>query len=184
MPPFVADESDSNPSTAPQNDGRNSSDIAAPATDKEDAMDRSGPQIGIDARGPRGGFTLIELMITVAIVAILAAIAFPSYAVFMKRSRRGDTESAMMDIAQREQQYLLDTRTYAPNVAALNTTVPADVTAYYTIQICQTAAPCAAPGGAPPTFVVIATPIAGSAQAGDPTLTLDNTGVKSPANVW
>ncbi|HEY6824882.1 MAG TPA: type IV pilin protein [Steroidobacteraceae bacterium] len=148
-------------------------------------MDRLGPvQTGIDARRRSGGFTLIELMITVAIVAILAAIALPSYSIFMKRSRRGDTESSMMDIAQREQQYLLDTRTYAPNVAALNTTVPADVTAYYTIQICQTAVPCAAPGGAPPTFVVIATPIAGTAQAGDPTLTLDNTGVKGPAGVW
>ena len=132
----------------------------------------------------RSGFTLIELMITVVIVAILASIAFPSYATFMKKSRRGDTESAMMDIAQREQQYLLDTRTYAPTIAVLNTTIPMAVTAYYTIQICRTAAPCAAPGGAPPTFVVIATPIAGSAQAGDPTLTLDNTGAKSPASVW
>ncbi len=148
-------------------------------------MDRSGPiQSTIDARARDGGFTLVELMITVVIVAILASIAFPSYATFMKRSRRGDAESTLMDIAQREQQYLLDTRTYAPNVAALNTTVPADVTAYYTIQICQTAVPCAAPGGAPPTFVVIATPIAGSVQAGDFTLTLDNTGAKSPASAW
>ena len=135
-------------------------------------------------RNRNSGFSLIELMVAVAIVAILAAIALPSYAAFMKRSRRADTEAAMVDIAQREQQYLLDTRTYAPNVAALNTTVPADVTAYYNIQICQTAAPCAAPGGAPPTFVVIATPIAGTPQAGDPTLTLDNTGAKAPANVW
>jgi type IV pilus assembly protein PilE len=42
-----------------------------------------------------------------------------------------------------------------------------------------------APGGAaPPTYVITATPIAGSPQAGDYTLTLDNTGVKSPAGVW
>jgi type IV pilus assembly protein PilE len=141
-------------------------------------------QSAIDARARSRGFTLIELMITVVIVAILASIAFPSYATFMKKSRRGDAETAMMDIAQREQQYLLDTRTYAPNVATLNTTVPTTVTAYYTIQICQTPAPCAAPGGAPPTFVVIATPIAGSAQAGDPVLTIDNTGAKAPTNVW
>lgn len=136
------------------------------------------------ARSRLGGFSLIELMIAVAIVAILASIAFPSYAAFMKRSRRGDAESAMMDIAQREQQYLLDTRTYAPTAAALQTTIPVAVSAYYTIQICSTAVPCAAPGGAPPTFVIIATPIAGSVQAGDPTLTLDNTGAKSPTSVW
>jgi type IV pilus assembly protein PilE len=133
--------------------------------------------MALNARARKRGFTLIELMITVAVVAILAAIAFPSYATFMKKSRRGDAEATLMDIAQREQQYLLDTRTYAATVAALNTTIPADVSAYYTIVI--------APGGAaPPTYVITATPIAGSPQAGDYTLTLDNTGVKSPAGVW
>ena len=151
-------------------------------------MDRSGVfHMAIDARGHESGFTLIELMITVAVVAILAAIAFPSYAMFMQKSRRGDAEATLMDIAQREQQYLLDTRTFAPDVVTLygaNAAIPADVSAYYTIQICQTTAPCAAPGGAPPTFAIIATPIAGSPQAGDYTLTLDNTGVKSPASVW
>ncbi len=148
-------------------------------------MDRSDSvKVAIDVRNRASGFTLVELMMVCAVVAILAAIAFPSYAVFMKKSRRGDVEATLMDIAQREQQYLLDTRTYAPDVATLNTSIPADVSAYYTIQICQTTAPCAAPGGIPPTFAIIATPIAGSPQAGDYTLTLDNTGAKSPANVW
>ena len=147
-------------------------------------MGRSGFfHMAIEAGGETG-VTLIELLITMAVVAILAAIAFPSYALFMKKSRRGDAEATLMDIAQREQQYLLDTRAYAPDVVTLNTSIPADVSAYYTIQICQTTAPCAAPGGAPPTFAIIATPIAGSPQAGDFTLTLDSTGVKSPASVW
>ena len=177
--PFVADENDSNPSTAPQNDGGKYGDMAAPRQmTGGQVMDRSVHiQSAIEARSRRGGFTLIELMITVVIVAILASIAFPSYATFMKKSRRGDTEAVMMDIAQREQQYLLDSRTYAPTVAALNTTIPVAVSSYYNIVI-------AAPGGAPPTFVVTATPKAGTAQAGDPTLTLNNTGVKSPTSVW
>jgi len=148
-------------------------------------MDPSGVfHMAIAARRLRRGFTLIELMITVAVVAILAAIALPSYNLFMKKSRRGEAEAALMDIAQREQQYLLDTRTYAPSIATLSTTIPVDVTTYYTVQICQTTVPCAAPGGAPPTFAIIATPIAGSPQAGDYTLTLDNTGAKTPAGVW
>jgi type IV pilus assembly protein PilE len=130
------------------------------------------------------GFTLVELMVVCAIAAILFAIAVPSYALFMKKSRRGDTESTLMDIAQREQQYLIDARAYAPDIATLNTTIPADVSAYYTVQICRTTAPCVAPGGTPPTFAIIATPIAGTAQAGDYTLTLDNTGAKTPTSVW
>src|SRR5207248_5706263 len=111
------------------------------------------------ARSRMRGMTLIELMVAVAIVSILVSIAVPSYASFMKKSRRGDTESTLMDIAQREQQYLIDARAYAPDTATLGTTVPADVSAYYTIQICRTAVPCAAPGGTPPTFAIIATPI-------------------------
>ena len=131
------------------------------------------------------GFTLVELMIAVAVVAILTSIALPSYALYVKKSRRGETESALMDIAQREQQYLLDARAYAPDTATLNTTVPVDVSAYYTVQICRTPVlPCNPPGGTPPAFAVIATPIAGTAQAGDYTLTLDNTGAKGPAGVW
>ena len=65
-------------------------------------MDRSGNiQFRVGGRGRPRGFTLIELMITVAVVAILAAIAFPSYATYVKKSRRGDAEATLMDIAQR-----------------------------------------------------------------------------------
>lgn len=137
------------------------------------------------------GFTLVELMVVGGIIAILMAIAIPSYAFFMKQSRRSDAEATLMDIAQREQQYLNDARVYAPTPAALYnlpaaSAVPVDVSTYYTVSICQQAPPaaCNPPGGAPPTFVVVATPIAGSPQAGDFTLTLDNTGLRGPAAAW
>ena len=147
-------------------------------------MDRSGVfHMARDAGARESGVTLIELVVAMAVVAILAAVAFPSYATFMKKSRRGDAEATLMDIAQREQQYLLDTRAYAPDgtlyggATGSPIPVPADVSAYYTITI-------TVPGGAPPTFTATATPIAGSQQAGDYTLTLDSTGAKSPASVW
>ncbi|TMK72695.1 MAG: type IV pilin protein [Actinobacteria bacterium] len=130
----------------------------------------------LPARRAAGGFSLIELMVTVAIVAILLGIAVPSYSLYMKRSRRGEAESALMDIAQREQTYLLDQRAYA-DLATLNPSVSSDVTSYYTVAI-------APPGATPPTFTVTATPKAGTAQAGDYTLTIDNTGAKTPTNVW
>jgi type IV pilus assembly protein PilE len=144
----------------------------------------------LKTRARTHGFTLIELMIVVVIVSILLAIAIPGYSSYMRKSRRSDTEATMMDIAQREQQYLNDTRAYAPDTTTLagggTTLVPGDVSAYYTITICQAPPPaaCNPPGGAPPTFVVVATPIAGTPQAADPVLTLDNTGARAPASVW
>ena len=153
-------------------------------------MQGSGSHRTLRRRARVRGFTLVELLVVCVIVAILFAVAVPSYGYFMRKSRRGDTEATMMDIAQRQAQYLNDNRAYAPDTTTLagggTTLVPGDVSAFYTITICAAAPPaaCAAPGGAPPTFVVIATPIAGSTQAADPQLTLDNTGVRLPANVW
>ena len=131
------------------------------------------------------GFTLIELMIAVAVVGILAAIAYPSYQKYLIKSRRASAQATLMDIAQREQQYLLDARGYAPDLATLGVTPPSNVSSVYTITICQTtASPCVAPGGTPPVFAAIAQPIAGSAQASDSTLSITSTGVKSPSNLW
>lgn len=64
------------------------------------------------------GFTLIELMITVAIVAILAAIAYPSYEGYLKRSRRSEAQQLLAAIANREAQYLLDSRMYTNVIGA------------------------------------------------------------------
>jgi type IV pilus assembly protein PilE len=123
------------------------------------------------------GFTLIELMIAVAIVAIVAMIAIPSYTAQMVKGRRSSAEAVLMDIAQREQQYLLDVRGYAYSAATLNTTIPVDVSTYYTITFPN-------PVAGPPNFTAVATPIAGTAQAGDVVLKIDNTGAKTPANLW
>jgi len=116
-------------------------------------------------------------MIAVAIVAIIAMIAIPSYTSQMVKGRRSSAEAVLMDIAQRQQQYLLDVRGYAPDLATLNTTIPVNVSAYYTVTIDPL------PAGVP-TFTARAVPIAGTAQAGDVVLTIDNTGAKTPAGTW
>ena len=77
------------------------------------------------------GFTLIELMITVAIIGILAAVAYPSYQNYLLKGRKGAAQAFLLLAAQRQQQYFLDNRSFAADFAALGMTVPADVTPYY-----------------------------------------------------
>jgi type IV pilus assembly protein PilE len=123
------------------------------------------------------GFTLIELMIAVAIVTILASIAYPSYQSHLVKARRSAAQGHLMDIAQMQQRYLLDARSYAPDMLTLNMTTPNDVSSYYTIAITNTPGP-------PPTFTATATPKAGTSQASDVPLSIDNVGVKMPTNIW
>ncbi|MBK1731990.1 hypothetical protein CKO41_09340 [Thiococcus pfennigii] len=61
---------------------------------------------------PRG-FTLIELMITVAIVGILAAIAYPSYQEQIRKARRADAQAALLELAQFMERYYTMNNTYA-----------------------------------------------------------------------
>lgn len=123
------------------------------------------------------GFTLVELMVAVAILGILASIVLPSYQDYLRKGRRSAAQSVLMDVAQKQQQYLLDSRSYASDLSTLNITVPSDVSKYYAITL-------TAADGAPPTFTATATPKSGTDQASDPTLTIDNTGKKAPADKW
>ena len=58
------------------------------------------------------GFTLIEVMITVAVIAILAAVALPNYFDYVTRSRLVEAKTNLADMRTRLEQYFLDNRTY------------------------------------------------------------------------
>jgi type IV pilus assembly protein PilE len=119
------------------------------------------------------GFTLIELVVVVAIIGILVAIAFPSYQGHLRKGRRAQAESFLMEVANSQQQYLLDARAYAPDLATLGKTPPTDVSNFYNLRV-VTATP-------PPSFTISANPIVGSQQEPDGVLSIDNTGAKSRA---
>jgi type IV pilus assembly protein PilE len=120
------------------------------------------------------GFTLIELVVAIAIIAILAAIAYPMYTKYLIRGRRASAQAYLMSVAQQEQRYLLDTRSYA-DATTLNLTPPSDVSTYYQISIVPTSGP-------PPTFTATATPIATGPQASDGALSINDAGVKTSTN--
>jgi type IV pilus assembly protein PilE len=115
------------------------------------------------------GFTLIEVMVVVTIIGILVAIAFPSYQNYLRKGRRAQAQSYLMEVTNAQQQYLLDARSYAPDVTTLKKPTPTDVSNFYAIAI--------AVAGPPPSFTVTATP--SGAQAVDGTLTIDSTGAKT-----
>lgn len=128
--------------------------------------------------GPRHrGFTLIEMMIVVVIIAIIAAVALPSYQDHVRKSRRVAMQATLQEIGNRQQQYLMDAREYAASLALLNYAVPADQLDWYSVTLVAVAA---SPAGAA-SFTVTATPQ--GAQTKDPcgVMALDNRGGKTAA---
>ncbi len=90
----------------------------------------------VTAKRSQNGFTLIELMIVIVIVAILAAVAIPGYQEYVRKSHRAAAAQFVADIANLQAQYLLDNRTYAGNLAALGiTSEPANVDDFFNVSI-------------------------------------------------
>lgn len=119
----------------------------------------------------RNGFTLVELMIVVAVVAILTAIAYPSYVEQVNKSRRAEGKSAILQTASLQERFYTLNNTYSTTLAATST--------HYTITVTNAVAD---------QFVVTAVPIFIDEKCG--TLTYDQlgtqtvTGSADPAYCW
>ena len=124
--------------------------------------------------GAQQGFTLIEVVVVMAVVAILAAVAIPNYSEYVMRSHRSEAQSFISDVANRQSQFFLDRRSYAATVAALNMTVPAEVATRYTVSIATVVGP---PAG----FQVTATPMGPQATDRCGLLTIDQAGTRTAA---
>lgn len=115
------------------------------------------------------GFSLIELMIVVLVVAILGAVAIPSYRGYMMRSHRIDAQRALTDVAARQERYLYSNNTYTETLGDLGAS-SSMAGSYYSVAIDPASTSTTA-------FKVVATAV--GTQQNDKaclTLTLDQAG--------
>lgn len=110
-------------------------------------------------RARAAGFTLIELMIVVAVMAILAAIVVPTYTSFVQRSRIIDGTARLGDFRTQMERYFMDNRTYL-NGAACGIADP-PLAGGDSFQIA-----CVAAAGPPETYTVTATGVAAKGMSG------------------
>jgi len=132
------------------------------------------------------GFTLIELMITVLVVSVLTAIAFPIYQHQLRESRRTDARSALLDLASREERYYALNNAYTSTASNLGYTgwgsaYPIGSGYYYLDQPTIAAATATTTA----TFSLEAQPVAGKGQDEDSdcqTFTVTQTGQETSTN--
>jgi type IV pilus assembly protein PilE len=112
------------------------------------------------------GFTLIEILVALVIGAILFSVGIPSYMSQVRKSRRTDARTALLDLAGRQERLYATTNAYSVTPSVLGYTAAGDVfpmavgSGYYQVAVAVAAGP-------PATFTLTATPIAGQGQEND-----------------
>jgi type IV pilus assembly protein PilE len=134
------------------------------------------------------GFTLIELMITVAIIGMLVKIAYPAYVNSVLKSRRTDAKTSLLDFAAREERYFSTNNIYTNTASNLgySGSFPVNVlsgsTAYYQLSVSLTGTPTGT------TYTATATAINGQTADACGNYTLTSGGVQgnstTAANCW
>ena len=140
------------------------------------------------------GITLIELMVVVAIIAIIAAFAYPSYERYVVRAKRAVAQNALLQVADRQQQFFMDNKQFAADLTNLgfaanpyvvdddgSATVASDTNAVYSVSLSNVTAT---------TWTATAAPVQGqlSRDTDGGSLTITQAGAKGQSgggnNCW
>ena len=133
------------------------------------------------AASPRraGGFTLVELMVVVAIVGILAAVAIPSYINNVVKSSRSAAQTELLELAAAQERIFLNSGAYTSSVTnaytgqsagGLGVTSGKSKDGRYTLSLALTGTAF---------YTLTASPVSGTQQAGDGNITLTSAGARS-----
>jgi type IV pilus assembly protein PilE len=122
------------------------------------------------------GFTLIELLVAVTVISILTAVAIPSYSTYIRKSRRPDAKTALLDLAAREERYYTVNNSYTTTAASLGyATLPLNLGTGSTPDYSLTVAASATTAT---TFSLIAVPLNDQLSDTCGSYTLDNFGTQ------
>ena len=126
----------------------------------------------------QSGFTMVELMIVVAIIGVLAAVVGPSYQEYVLNTKRTDGKIALLDMADKQERYYLQNNSYASDIAALFGVAGDQFSEKEKYQLAVTS-------GDANTFTITATAQNDqTADSGCTPLTLNQAGTKGPAGCW
>jgi type IV pilus assembly protein PilE len=127
------------------------------------------------------GFTLIELMIVVAVVGILVVIAFPSYTRYVTRASREAAKGELLQLSNLQEKIYLNSSSYATSITTayngrsdggLGKTSGRTDDNKYALSITPTAGPTQ-------TYTITATPVAATSQAGDGDIAMSSDGTRT-----
>ena len=122
----------------------------------------------------QGGFTLIEVMIVVAIIAIIAAFGIPSYNSYMEKTRRVDAVTILSEIAGEQQRFYTENNRYAADMTEMGYPAATALSenGFYSASVTDSTGS---------SYTVTATPVAGEAQENDTgcaSFTINSAGIK------